>query len=306
MANYNLTATVFYTCYLYKDHTLSFATNMREFKYKLSECEVYAERLSRLLYPPKDMIDMYGDDKLNEFSGQIEFKDVCFSYRNGIPVLENLSFKIMPRQTVALVGESGCGKTTITSLIAHLYYKNSGDISFDGTSIDNLDKEFIKENVAVINQFPYIFNISIRDNFKMIRSDITDEEICSLCDELLLTDLVKSLPKGLDSIIGEGGCQLSGGQRQKLCIARALARKTKVLILDEATSSLDNASQTEIMQVIEKLKSRLTIIIIAHRLSTITYADSILLIKNGQLVAQGKHNELLEENDYYKELYYKQ
>lgn len=306
MANYNLTATVFYTCYLYKDHTLSFATNMREFKYKLSECEVYAERLSRLLYPPKDMIDMYGDDKLNEFSGQIEFKDVCFSYGNGIPVLENLSFKIMPRQTVALVGESGCGKTTITSLIAHLYYKNSGDISFDGTSIDNLDKEFIKENVAVINQFPYIFNISIRDNFKMIRSDITDEEICSLCDELLLTDLVKSLPKGLDSIIGEGGCQLSGGQRQKLCIARALARKTKVLILDEATSSLDNASQTEIMQVIEKLKSRLTIIIIAHRLSTITYADSILLIKNGQLVAQGKHNELLEENDYYKELYYKQ
>lgn len=306
MANYNLTATVFYTCYLYKDHTLSFATNMREFKYKLSECEVYAERLSRLLYPPKDMIDMYGDDKLNEFSGQIEFKDVCFSYGNGIPVLENLSFKIMPRQTVALVGESGCGKTTITSLIAHLYYKNSGDISFDGTSIDNLDKEFIKENVAVINQFPYIFNISIRDNFKMIRSDITDEEICSLCDELLLTDLVKSLPKGLDSIIGEGECQLSGGQRQKLCIARALARKTKVLILDEATSSLDNASQTEIMQVIEKLKSRLTIIIIAHRLSTITYADSILLIKNGQLVAQGKHNELLEENDYYKELYYKQ
>lgn len=306
MANYNLTATVFYTCYLYKDHTLSFATNMRQFKYKLSECEIYAERLARLLYPPKDMIDIYGNNELNQFSGQIEFNDVCFSYGNGISVLENLSFKITPRQTVALVGESGCGKTTITSLIAHLYYKNSGDILFDGTSIDNLDKGFIKENVAVINQFPYIFNISIRDNFKMIRSDISDEEIWSLCDELLLTDLIKSLPSGLESIIGEGGCQLSGGQRQKLCIARALARKTKVLILDEATSSLDNASQMEIMQVIEKLKSRLTIIIIAHRLSTITYADSILLIKNGRLVAEGKHKELLESNEYYKELYNKQ
>lgn len=306
MAKYNLTAAVFYTCYLYKDHTLSFATNMREFKYKLSECEVYAERLSRLLYPSKEMVDVYGKDNVSTFDGGIEFKNVSFSYANRIPVLKDLSFKIEPRKTIALVGESGCGKTTITGLIAHLYYKDSGEILFNGMSIDNLDKEFIKENIAVINQFPYIFNISIRDNFKMIKSDISDEEIWSLCDELLLTELVKSLPQGLDSIIGEGGCQLSGGQRQKLCIARALARNTKVLILDEATSSLDNSSQTEIMQVIEKLKSQLTIIIIAHRLSTITYADSILLIKNGQVVAEGTHQELLEENDYYKELYNKQ
>ena len=139
----------------------------------------------------------------------------------------------------------------------------------------------------------------------MINSQITDEEIWHLCENVKLKKFISSLPKGLDSVIGEGGCQLSGGQRQKLCIARALCRNVKVMIFDEATSALDNSSQNEVMEVIRELSSRMTILLIAHRLSTITFADSIILIKNGNIVAEGKHNFLIKNNDYYKSLYEK-
>ncbi len=139
----------------------------------------------------------------------------------------------------------------------------------------------------------------------MINSQITDEEIWQLCERVKLKDYVFSLPKKWDSVIGEGGCQLSGGQRQKLCIARALCRNVKVMIFDEATSSLDNTAQDEVMEVIRDLSSRMTIILIAHRLSTITFADSIILIKKGNIVGKGRHDDLIKNNEYYKSLYKK-
>jgi ABC-type multidrug transport system fused ATPase/permease subunit len=145
--------------------------------------------------------------------------------------------------------------------------------------------------------------MSIRDNFKVIRPDITDEDIFELCKLTNIYSVVKNLPDGLNTVIGENATKLSGDQKQKLCIARALARDVKILIFDEATSALDNANQREIMKVIEKLKSRVTVILIAHRLSTITYADNIYVLEGGKILDNGTHNQLLDSCQYYRELY---
>lgn len=300
----SLTPLIFYTCFLYKDHMLDFAQILEDLQMNLGTANVYADRIFKLTDPTIYSVDIFGDKNIENYSGSVIFKDVCFSYGGDEKlVLSNTSFEIKPRQTVAFVGESGCGKTTIINLIAHLYYKNSGDILFDGVPIEELSREFVKNNIAVVNQFPYIFNLSIRENFKIIKPDISDEEIFELCDKTKILEHVKSLPLGLDSIIGENGCQFSGGQKQKLCIARALARDVKILIFDEATSALDNANQMDIMKVIEDLKSSMTVILIAHRLSTITYADCIYLLQEGKVVAQGSHNELMKSNSFYKQLY---
>lgn len=303
--NNSLTIAVFYTCYLYKNHTFTLANEIGDLRYKLAECEVCAERLVELVYPEDCDTDKYGHDKIDGYKGNITFKNVGFSYTGANSTLKNVSFDIKAKSTVAIVGESGSGKSTIANLIGHLYYKNSGTILFGNHKIEDLNKEFIRENITIVNQFPYLFNLSIRDNFKMINSKITDEEIWNLCENVLMKDFIKSLPYGLDSIIGEGGCQLSGGQRQKLCIARSLCRNVKIMIFDEATSSLDNVSQKEIMEIIEKLSKKLTVIIIAHRLTTVTYADTIILVKNGEIVDCGTHRELLKNNSYYNSLYLK-
>lgn len=305
MLNLNLDAAIFYTCYLYKDHTFTLASEFGDFRYKLAECEVCAERLYDIVFPKPQDIDKFGENYEENYTGKIEFKNVNFSYLPNLEILKNVSFTIQPKTTVAFVGESGSGKSTIASLIGHLYYKNSGEIWLGNSEIDSLSKQFIRDNIAIVNQFPYLFNLSIRENFKMINTEISDEEIWALCERVKLKDFISSLPKGLDSIIGEGGCQLSGGQRQKLCIARALCRNVKVMIFDEATSSLDNSSQNEVMEVIKELASRMTILLIAHRLSTITFADSIILIKDGEIVAEGSHKKLIANNKYYKSLYKK-
>lgn len=305
MIKINLSATIFYTCYLYKDHTFSLANEFGDFRYKIAECEVCAKRLISIIYPQENDIDKYGQAYLQDYQGGITFKDVNFSYVKEMQVLKGVSFEIKPKSTIAFVGESGCGKSTITSLIGHLYYKDSGQILLGNMEIDKLNKNFIRENIAIVNQFPYLFNLSIRENFQMINSNITDEEIWMLCEKVTLKEFIETLPKKLDSVIGEGGCQLSGGQRQRLCIARALCKNVKVMIFDEATSSLDNASQDEVMEVIKKLSTEMTILLIAHRLSTITFADSILLIKDGKVVGEGKHEDLIQNNDYYLSLYKK-
>jgi len=299
----SITPLVFYTCYLYRGNILDFANILENLKLNIGSAIVYANRIFMLTDKSIYHMDKYGETRLKHYTGKITFKNVNFEYDNGTKVLKNASFEILPKQTVAFVGESGSGKSTIINLIAHLYYKTSGDILFDNTKIENLSREFIKNNIAVVNQFPYIFNMSIRENFKIIKPEITDEEIYKLCKQTNIYNVVKNLPLGLDSIIGENACQLSGGQKQKLCIARALARNVKILIFDEATSALDNANQREIMKVIEKLKNKVTVILIAHRLSTITYADKIYILKNGKIVANGSHDELMDKNDYYRELY---
>ena len=262
-------------------------------------------RVFSILYGDEFKKEEFGTKHIKKLNGDLEFKDVHFSYGDN-QVLKGLSFKVMPNETVAFVGKSGVGKTTIFSLLCKLYNYESGSIYLDGHDITELDEESIRNNITIISQNPYIFNMSIRDNFRLIKKDVTDREIKKACKLACLTDFIESLPDKYDTIIGEGGVNLSGGQRQRLAIARAFVQDTKIILFDEATSALDNETQKYIQEAINNMKEKYTILIIAHRLSTIVESDRIMIVDDGKIIATGTHKELLRKNKYYKKLYEKE
>lgn len=221
--------------------------------------------------------ESFGTKHIDKIKGNFEFKNVLFGY-NQTKVLNKMSFKVNANETVAFVGKSGVGKTTIFSLLCKLYNIDSGKILLDGINIAELDEESIRNNITIISQSPYIFNLSIKDNFKLVKKDVTLEEMHEACTLACLSDFIESLPDGYDTVVGEGGVTLSGGQRQRLAIARAFIQNTKIILFDEATSALDNETQASIQTAINNMKDKYTILIIAHRLSTIVNADKIMLI----------------------------
>ena len=264
---------------------------------------VSSERVFDILDGKKFRKEKFGNVHLNKLKGYIEFKNVDFSYKKGNKVLNDVSFKVTPNKTVAFVGKSGSGKSTIFNLISKLYTVKSGMIFLDDVDINKLDKETIRSNVSVISQNPYIFNMSIKENLKIIRENATDDEIISACKMADLHDFIVGLKDGYDTMVGEGGITLSGGQRQRLAIARALIQNTEIILFDEATSALDNETQDKIQRAINNMQGVYTILIIAHRLSTVMNADIIYLIDDGKVVGVGNHEELLKNNDIYKKLY---
>ena len=247
--------------------------------------------------------EKFGDKHLDIVEGNFEFKNVSFHYKDNDDVLNNLSFKVNANETVAFVGKSGAGKSTIFNLLCKMYDINEGNIFIDGVDIKELDKDTIRGNITIINQNPYIFNVSIRDNFRLVKNDMTDEEMYEACRISCLDEFIDSLPDKYDTIIGEGGVNLSGGQRQRVAIARALLQKTEIILFDEATSALDNETQLSIQNAINNMQGEYTILIIAHRLSTIINSDRILFLNDGAIVAEGSHEELLENCLEYKNLY---
>ena len=184
-----------------------------------------------------------------------------------------------------------------------MYDVDGGEILIDGVNINELDKDSIRKNITVINQSPYIFNLSIKDNLKLVKENLTDEEMTNACKMACLDDFINTLPDKYDTVVGEGGITLSGGQKQRLAIARALIQKTEIILFDEATSALDNETQKEIQQAINNMQGEYTILIIAHRLSTIIDSDRILFLNDGHIEAEGTHEELLENCPNYKHLY---
>ncbi len=261
-----------------------------------------AERIIDILDNNKFEKEKFGNVHLDKVDGNFEFKDVSFSYGNN-KVLSNLSFKVNANSTVAFVGKSGAGKSTIFNLIDKMYDVDSGEILIDGVNINELDKDSIRKNITVINQSPYIFNLSVKDNLKLVKEDLTDKEMVEACKMACLDDFINTLPDKYDTIVGEGGITLSGGQKQRLAIARALIQKTEIILFDEATSALDNETQKEIQQAINNMQGEYTILIIAHRLSTIIDSDRILFLNDGHIEAEGTHEELLENCPNYKHLY---
>ena len=247
--------------------------------------------------------EKFGTKHLDSIQGNFEFQNVDFSYVDGTPVLNNMSFKISSHETIGFVGKSGVGKSTLFSLLCKMYDVDRGKILIDGVDIQELDQESIRGNITIISQNPYIFNLSIRDNLKLVKEDLTDEEMVEACRLACLDDLIEAFPEGYDTIVGEGGVTLSGGQRQRLAIARALVQKTKIILFDEATSALDNETQNSIQEAINNLRKDYTILIIAHRLSTIINCDRILFLEDGKVEAEGTHKELLKKCDEYKKLY---
>lgn len=272
----------------------------------LKQFNLSANRIFGVLEENEFNKEVFGNKKLKNFNGNIEFRNVSFSYEDNIPVLKDLSLKIDANQTVGFVGPSGAGKSTIFNLISAINKVDSGEILFDGINISELDKESIRGNLSVISQNAYIFNMSIMENLKIVKSNATNKEVKEACRLACLDDFIESLPNKYNTIVGEGGVTLSGGQRQRLAIARALLLKTEILLFDEATSALDNRTQSKIQEAISNLKGEYTILIIAHRLSTVINADKIFVIIDGAVEEEGTHSYLIKNSKTYNKLYDKE
>ena len=247
--------------------------------------------------------DTFGDQVIDNVKGVIEFKNVTFSYPDEGNTLKNFNIRIEPHKKVAIVGKSGQGKSTLFNLITRIFDSDEGTITLDGVDIRELTEEELRSKISIIRQEPFIFNRTIKENFELINKDITEEEIRKYAKMAYLDDYIMSLPKGYDTILGEGGVNLSGGQKQRLSIARTLSKNSKVILFDEATSALDNNSQEYIKKAIDDLVSNHTVIIVAHRLSTIMDADIIYVVDEGKIAASGTHKELLHTSKIYKTLY---
>lgn len=248
--------------------------------------------------------EKFGNVELNKITGNIEFKNVSFKYRDEEEdTLKGLSLNIVPHKKIAIVGRSGNGKSTIFNLLLRYFDSTDGEILIDGVNIKDLSQKSLRDSISIIRQAPFLFNISILDNFRIINKNLSLKEIRKVCKKAYIDDYIMSLPDKYNTIIGEGGVNLSGGQKQRLAIARTLLKNSKIILFDEATSALDNESQDYIKKTIDDLVKDHTIIIVAHRLSTIIDADQINVIDKGKLLASGTHSELLKKCDVYKSLY---
>lgn len=274
-----------------------------QFLEKVKDFNLSSERVFAIMDSKEFGKEKFGKKHIDKVNGDFEFKNVTFTYANGHKVIDNMNFKIKANSTVAFVGKSGSGKTTVFNLLCKMYNIDSGKITIDGIDIKELDKDSIRGNITIISQNPYIFNLSIRDNLRLVKENITDEEMIEACKTACLEDFIKSLPDGYDTIIGEGGINLSGGERQRLAIARALVQKTEIILFDEATSALDNETQANIKKAIDNMKNEYTILIIAHRLSTVIDCDRILFLDEGKIKEEGTHKELLSNCKNYRSLY---
>ena len=291
--------------FMYKDRLFTSILYLAWTERQLKEFALSAERIFEVIDHSKFKLEHYGNKRVNELSGKIEFKNVYFKYEKD-SVLKGVSFNIEPKDTIAVVGKSGSGKTTIVNLISKIYEVDKGSILLDGNNINDLDKYSIRNNISVISQKPYLFNMTIKENLLLVSPNASQKQIENVCKICELHDYIMSLPKKYNTLVGEGGVTLSGGECQRVAIARALLMKTNIILFDEATSALDNETQENIQKAINNISSEYTMIIIAHRLSTIKNCNKIIVIDDGKVSGIGTHNELYKNNDIYKSLYEKE
>ena len=301
----------------------------------MADVKIAYERINELYENENYELEKFGTVNRKKLGNDIEFKNVKFAYldykeftteevmakkkynkkhkiKGPIPkrevvgtkqVFDDLSFKIEPNTTVAFVGKSGCGKSTVLNLISKLYTVDAGQVLIGGVDINKLDKQTLRSSISLVNQFPYIFDMTIKENLLLAKPNATEAEINSAIKDSALDEFISGLTNGLDTPVGESGVKLSGGQKQRLAIARALLKNSRIIILDESTSSLDNLAQNTIKESIDKIKGKSTIIIVAHRLSTIKNVDKIFFMENGKIVDTGTFNELNKTNKAFKKMY---
>lgn len=268
------------------------------------------ERIAALIESEDYPKDEFGTLKVEKLKGNIQAKNITFAYnhddllQHDINILHNINFTINSGQTVGFVGKTGSGKTTILNLLGKLYDVYDGQLLLDSYNINDLDEETLRANTITVTQNAHIFNMSIKDNLKIVNENITDEEIKKVCQMACIHDYISSLHKGYNTVVGENGITLSGGQRQRLAIARALILKPSLIMFDESTSALDNITQNNVINNIKSYAKDSTIIMVAHRLSTIKDADKLFFIDDGRIIAEGTHNYLLKTCETYRELYY--
>ena len=262
-----------------------------------------AERVFRLLDTRPDWQDAPGARDFGRIEGRVELADVCFEYEPGRPVLSGVSFVAEPGQAVALVGHTGSGKSTIAGLIAKLYLPSAGRVSIDGRDLVEMTSESLHRQLACVTQQNFLFSGSVLDNIRLGRPEASRDEVVGALERLGVTDLILSLPHGLDSAVGERGAALSLGQRQIVCFARAMLADPRVVILDEATSSVDSVTEARVQQALSKLLEGRTSFVVAHRLSTIVHADQVLVLEQGRIIERGTHADLLRRGGAYSNLY---
>ncbi len=288
--------------FLYRDRLFTSVLYLAWSERQLKEFALSAERVFEVIDHTKYEKEHYGSKRVNELYGKIEFKDVHFKYDKD-EVLKGVNFTIEPKDTVAVVGKSGSGKSTIINLLSKIYEVTSGEVLIDGYNVNDLDKYSLRNNIAVISQKPYLFNMTIKENLLLVNPDASQKQIEKVCKICELHDYIMSLPKKYNTLVGEGGVTLSGGECQRIAIARALLRKTNIILFDEATSALDNETQANIQQAINNISSEYTMLIVAHRLSTIKDCNKIIVVNDGKICGIGSHKELYKDNEIYRTLY---
>lgn len=278
--------------------------SISEFGVSYNKVTVSLKRIDEIIYNRLYEDEHFGKKTLVNNAGVIEFKNVKFKYSEDEDyTLNGLNLKVVPNKKIAVVGKSGNGKSTIFNLLLRYFDSTTGEILIDGINIKDLTEKSLRENISIIRQAPFLFNLTILENFKLVKPNVTLKEVRKYCKEAYIDDYIMSLPNKYNTVIGEGGINLSGGQKQRLAIARTLLLNTKIILFDEATSALDNESQEYIKKTINNLVKDHTIIIVAHRLSTIVDADIINIIDKGKLESSGTHEELLKTSKVYKTLY---
>jgi ABC-type multidrug transport system fused ATPase/permease subunit len=261
------------------------------------------ERIFQVLDEPEEVANKPGATELPAGDGEIRLEDVSFSYLEGRPVLEHLDLALDAGTTLALIGHTGSGKTTLASLVPRFYDVDSGRVLVDGVDVRDVTLESLRREIGVIPQDPFLFSTTVRENIAFGRPGMTDDEVERVARLAQAHEFVEQLPQGYETVIGERGITLSGGQRQRIAIARALALDPRILILDDATASVDATTEAQIRAGLREVMSGRTTLIIAHRLSTIALADEIVVLDAGRIVSRGTHDELLETSPVYREIY---
>ena len=297
----SLTIANFVIIYTYKSRIENLLSFYNSFSMHVRNFNLSATRVFEVIGNTFDKESDKGKN-INRINGKIEFKDVSFAYSKD-NVLNNINFIINPGERIGFVGSSGSGKSTIFKLLTKLYSLNEGKILIDGEDINNISNKTLRKNISLISQNPYIFNFSILDNLKIGNLDASNDEVIESCKKADIYDVIMDLDDKFNTFVGEGGVMLSGGEKQRLAIARTLLTKSNIILFDEATSALDNVTQDKVQKAIYGLDKDKTILIIAHRLSTVNKCDRIVVVDDGNIVDIGTHKELYKRCSKYRELY---
>jgi ABC-type multidrug transport system fused ATPase/permease subunit len=261
------------------------------------------ERIFEVLDEPEEISDKPDAIEMPPGEGRVRYEHVWFEYAPGRPVLQDIDLELEPGRTVALIGHTGSGKTTLATVVPRFYDVTKGRLTIDGVDVRDVKLQSLRREIGIVSQDPFLFSATVRENISFGRPDATDDEIVRAATLAQAHEFIEQLPEGYDTVIGERGITLSGGQRQRLAIARALVMEPRILILDDATASVDATTEARIrLGLREAMKGRTTIII-AHRLSTISLADELVVLEGGRIVGRGTDKELLETNAVYRDIY---